>query len=197
MSRWAQQTLADDSLLAFDLETTGLGKAWAVQIAAVDRSGNVLVNELVNPLAEIEPGAIAVHGITPDRVRDAPTFSQLLPRLSDIFRGRLCLAFNVTFDRGCIEREVRRHHQSHGPYPVLPGPDVEHPAVQEWMTACCWEDAMMPYSVWKGLWAANRGRYRPQRLGGPHDAVADCLTMLRRLEEMAANPTLQPVVDAS
>ncbi|MGW7674632.1 3'-5' exonuclease, partial [Streptomyces sp. NPDC054775] len=35
VSRWARRLLADDSLLAVDVETTGLEGAYAVQIAAV------------------------------------------------------------------------------------------------------------------------------------------------------------------
>ncbi|MFD0002587.1 hypothetical protein ACFVJ4_09190 [Streptomyces sp. NPDC127178] len=41
------------------METTGLGKAFAVQIAAVRRDGTVAFNDCVQPLTAIEPAAIA------------------------------------------------------------------------------------------------------------------------------------------
>lgn len=48
-------------------------------------------NEYVNPLADIEPAATAVHGITPERVASVATFGRLLPALSDILDGRTVL----------------------------------------------------------------------------------------------------------
>ncbi|WP_167518943.1 3'-5' exonuclease [Streptomyces chryseus] len=175
---WAGQLLADPSLVVLDVESTGLVEPWAVQIAVTDRGGNVVFDEYVNPLADIEPGAIAVHGITPERVQDAPTFGALLPALTDALHGRTVVAYQVEFDRGCFERELTRHHGS--PVPA-----------EQWLAGCRWRDAMVPYAVFKGLWSAKRGAYRNQRLGGPHDAVGDCRMLLKRLEQMAAaSPSL-------
>ncbi|MGW1625665.1 3'-5' exonuclease [Streptomyces sp. NPDC002172] len=172
---WARRVLADESLLSVDVETTGLGDAWAVQIAATDRTGTVVFNEYVNPLADIDPKAVALHKITPERVADAATFAELLPELTKVMAGRRCLFYNMSFDRGVFERELKRHH----------GADA--PAAQ-WLDRCRWEDAMEPYAVWKGLWSVKRGRYRAQKLGGPHDAVEDCRVLLSRVEQMAAVP---------
>ncbi|MFA7764912.1 hypothetical protein [Streptomyces sp. NRRL S-448] len=52
--RWATGNLRDPHLLALDVQTIGLHTAWAVQIALTDRDGNILFDELANPLAEIE-----------------------------------------------------------------------------------------------------------------------------------------------
>ncbi|OEJ20948.1 3'-5' exonuclease [Streptomyces subrutilus] len=115
VSNWARRLLGDPSLVAVDIETTGLGEAWAVQIAATDRSGRVIFNELVNPLAEIDPEAVAIHKITPDRAATAATFGTLLPALTEALQGRTCVAYKVDFDRGCLERELRRHYGSQAP----------------------------------------------------------------------------------
>ncbi|MFI9588434.1 hypothetical protein ACIHCQ_43185 [Streptomyces sp. NPDC052236] len=56
----------------------------------------------------------------------------------------------------------------------------------EWLGRCRWEDAMVPYAVWRGQRSVKCGRYRNQPLGGPHDAVADCRVLLVRVERMAA-----------
>lgn len=184
VTQWAKEILADESLLVIDLESTGLEKSWAVQIAAVERDGTVVLDQLVNPCAEIEPAATAVHGITAETVRDAPTFSQLLPTLTRTFQGRRCLAFNVGFDSDIVERELTRHHVVHG-LAAPDGPDAPLPPVKAWMESCRWEDAMVPHAVWRGLWSAKRGAYRNQRLGGPHHASGDCLTLLRVIQQIA------------
>ncbi|MEU3278852.1 3'-5' exonuclease [Streptomyces antibioticus] len=110
VARWARRLLADDGLLAVDVETTGLVDAYAVQIAAVDRTGTLVFNEYVQPHAVIEPGAVAVHGITPERIPKAPAFAELLPRLTEVFHGRTAVACKMDFDRGVVERELHRHH---------------------------------------------------------------------------------------
>jgi len=173
VSNWARRLLADESLAAVDIETTGLGKAWAVQIAAVARDGTVLFNEYVNPLAEIDKAAIAIHKITPEQVAAAATFGELLPTLTEALHGRTCAAYNMPFDRDCLARELTRHHGS---------TDV----AEQWLDGCRWRDAMEPYAVWKGLWSVKRGRYRPQKLGGPHNAVEDCRFLLTKIEQMAS-----------
>lgn len=129
------------------METTGLDNAYAVQIAAVDRAGTVVFNKYVRPNAAIEPAAVAVHGITPERLAQAPVFGELLPGLTDVFHGRVAVR---------------------------------------------WEDAMVPYAVWRGLWSVKRGAYRSQPLGGPHDAVADARLLMAKLEQMAATPSTSP-----
>ncbi|MFF3062785.1 3'-5' exonuclease, partial [Streptomyces sp. NPDC057909] len=175
VSQWARHLLDDDSLIALDVETTGLQNAFAVQIAAVVPGGTVVFNEYVNPDADIEPAATAIHGITPERLISAPAFGELLPALTDVLHGRTVLAYNMPFDRGVLERELVRH-----------GTEV---AAARWFTRSRWEDAMVPYAVWKGLWSVKRGAYRNQRLGGSHDAVADCQALLAKTEQMAAPVT--------
>ncbi|MCY0923547.1 MULTISPECIES: 3'-5' exonuclease [unclassified Streptomyces] len=173
VSQWARRLLADDSLVALDVETTGLENAFAVQIAAVAPGGTVVFNEYVNPCADIEPAAIAVHGITPQSLTSAPAFGELLPALTDALHGRTVLAYNMPFDRSVLERELVRHHGTAA-------------AAARWFTHSRWEDAMVPYAVWKGLWSVKRGAYRNQRLGGSHDAVSDCQALLAKTGQMAA-----------
>jgi DNA polymerase III epsilon subunit-like protein len=129
VAAWARRLLADDSLLALDVETTGLENAYAVQIAAVDRRGTVVFNEYVQPNAPLEPAAVVVHGITPDRLAQAPAFAELLPRLTDVLHGRTAVAYKMDFDRSVIERELHRHHRG------------DAAAANEWLARVRWEDA--------------------------------------------------------
>lgn len=172
VARWAAGLLADEAVLFLDVETTGLENAYAVQIAVVDRTGEVLFDEYLSPGLVIEPGAVAVHGITPQRVAKAATFGQLLPRLAGVLHGHSVVAYNAAFDRGVFGRELLRHFGDAG-------------AARAWLERSRWHDAMVPYAVWRGLWSVKRGAYRHQPLGGPHDAVADCRTLIDRLQSMA------------
>ncbi|MFD8146080.1 3'-5' exonuclease [Streptomyces sp. NPDC059708] len=175
---WARRTLADSRTLLIDLETTGLDAPYAVQIAAVDTRGNVLLDTLVNPVAPIEEGATAVHGISAEQLAGAPQFAELLPRLTDALTGRHCVAYQAAFDRDVWNRETARATAA-----------GYHQAAALW-ASLTWADAMAPYAAWRGLWHAGRGTYRSQRLGGSHQAADDCLTLLSRLEEMAGSTTL-------
>ncbi|GAA3084650.1 hypothetical protein GCM10020000_83810 [Streptomyces olivoverticillatus] len=97
-----------------------------------------------------------------------------MPRLADVLHGRIEVACKMDFDRGIIERELRRR------------------AADEWLGRVRWEGAMVPYAVWRGLWSVKRGAYRNQPLGGPHDAVADARLLIAKLEQMAATPFTSP-----
>ncbi|MEV6383163.1 3'-5' exonuclease [Streptomyces sp. NPDC051773] len=175
--QWVNALLADPRLLVLDVQTTSLATAWAVQIGMTDRHGNTLFDEIINPLADITPAAAALHGITPEHAATAPTFSALLPTITHIVRGRRCLAYNLDFDRGVLERELRRHHHS----------DAQ---AQQWLRTCSWEDAMAPCATWTGLWAAHRHAYRYQPLRGPYNAVANCRTLLTTLRQIGSQNRL-------
>lgn len=86
-----------------DTETTGLnknGKDRIVEICVLDDEGEVLLHSLVNPYPHKEwPEAMRFHGITPERVRFAPTIHQLYPALYRIFSGARVVIYNAPYDR--------------------------------------------------------------------------------------------------
>jgi DNA polymerase III subunit epsilon len=93
-----------------DSETTGLSpQARAVELAwiEVDADLNILneFSSLVDPGIPIEPGAMAIHGITEEMVSTAPTLEELLSEvLPGPFSGSTTLiAHNVKFDRRFFE----------------------------------------------------------------------------------------------
>jgi len=77
--------LKNAPLVFIDTETTGLRPDLGhrvVEIAALRTDGLQKVAEfsaLVNPQRTLDPGAMAVNGITPDMVADAPTFAEICP----------------------------------------------------------------------------------------------------------------------
>ncbi|WP_370252018.1 hypothetical protein [Streptomyces sp. V4I8] len=101
---WARRLLADTTLTALDVETAGLANAFAVQIAAVTRDGTVVFSEYVQPDAVIEPDAIAVHGITPQRWREPRPSGSCCPASP----GRQGVAAPPTAQAGGAQRQARR-----------------------------------------------------------------------------------------
>lgn len=165
----AQRALSRNWLI-LDFETTGLDDAEIMQIGIIDCAGNVLMNQLIKPRCDPTPGAIAVHGITMEKVADAPDLLDVLPQLAAIIHDRVVLVYNRAFDKavlaGCLcDREIDS---------------------DEWLAKTKWLDLMVPYSDWYGDWSAYRHSYRWQRLGGTHEAVGDCLAALDCLKQMAA-----------
>lgn len=104
-------------LVGIDTETTGTNPErdriveLGLEIFTPQPDGTVKVKEwrtLLNPGCPIPPGATAVHHITDDDVRDAPTFAQLAENL---LRGMTDVDFagcNVRFDLRMLLAEFKR-----------------------------------------------------------------------------------------
>lgn len=200
---WAQEALADDSVVVLDTETTGLGDdARIVDIAVTDRHGAVLLDTLVDPRAPIPAEATDIHGITDAMVAGAPTFPEVLERLSEVLAGRHCLIYNAGYDIGRLRHELILHHLDRAareragqvwPAKAAAGSGggkeealaaARHQA-DAWLGSMVFEDIMIPYSDWCGDWSDYWGNYQWQPLyGGDHRALSDCRAALRQLAEM-------------
>ncbi len=101
-------------LVGFDLETTGVDvdKDRIVQIALVRIAPDgrrATLESLINPERPIPPGATAVHGISDDDVRDAPTFTQLRPEIEEMFKEADLAGYNsIRFDLPLLQAELKR-----------------------------------------------------------------------------------------
>lgn len=90
--------------LIFDVETTGLNLDMdeILQFSAIDENYNVLFNSYIRPKAlwnQIWPDAERIHGITPDMVKDAPTFAEVKEQIQSLFdKADLLIAYNGKFD---------------------------------------------------------------------------------------------------
>jgi len=100
-------------LIVFDLETTGVDtdRDRIVEIAAVKvlpDGSRESRRRLVNPGIPIPAGATAVHGITDEDVRDAPSFSKIAQGFLDFLGDGDLAGFNVArFDVPMLARELR------------------------------------------------------------------------------------------
>lgn len=93
-----------------DTETTGFGKMdRLVEIAVVIVEGREIVQEwetLINPERDISNSNI--HGITPELVSLAPSFTEINSELSRIINGTILVAHNLSFDKRMLEQEFSR-----------------------------------------------------------------------------------------
>ncbi|MHB6912838.1 3'-5' exonuclease [Streptomyces sp. DB-54] len=190
---WAQKILADpDAYAILDTETTGLGRgSRIVEIAVTTAAGTVLLDTLLNPGEPIPAEATDIHGITDAMVADAPSFSEVLPRLTEALAGRRTVIYNRDYDTGRLRWELHLHHTRTTvdltKYLLWRGD--RHPAADSWLDAQQWEEcAMEQYAAFYGTWHPYWGNYTWQPLGGGHRAQDDCHAVQARLEQMAAYP---------
>ncbi|MFA5550323.1 MAG: 3'-5' exonuclease [Trueperaceae bacterium] len=114
---WLSQLYAE-GFVVLDTETTGLGpRAEIIEIAAVDVTGEVLMESKVWPRSGRVPAATTrVHGLTIADLRGAPTWPELLLELEEKLAGRRVLAWNAPFD----ERMARQSSRLWNLEPRLP-----------------------------------------------------------------------------
>lgn len=162
----ARRALAPGAAVLVDVETTGLGPdAVVVELAVVEAdTGRALLDTLVSPGdVPVERGAQRVHGITAAELADAPAWPEVWPRLREVVRGRLLVAYNAEFDKRLI-RQTCRHHGLQAP---------------RWDWSCA--------MAWRGA-AAHTSR--PGALGGAHRALGDALAA-RDVVRAVANTTYE------
>ena len=83
----------------FDLETTGINitkdRIVEISILKIFPNGNKESKTwLVNPMIPIPPETTAVHGITNEKVKDAPTFKQISKKIFEMIKDSNLAGFN-------------------------------------------------------------------------------------------------------
>ena len=173
---WARDVLADDQAVIFDTETTGLDEPEIIEIAIIDTSGNVLMNQRVKPAGEIEAGAQNIHGITPEDLADCPGWADIDEQVLTIFRetSRI-IVYNVQFDWNAWGWSRIKAGVNDG---------------NEDRYGLGFQCAMEEYAVYCRQWSDYHKSYRWQRLpGGDHSALGDALATLEVIRAMADSKT--------
>ena len=107
--QWARNLFAH-SFYVLDTETTGLGNTdEIVQIGIVDKSGAVLLNQLIKPTIPIPYAASSIHGISDQDVAAAPSFKDIYIKLSMLLAGQVVVAYNMDFDWRMLEQTAGRY----------------------------------------------------------------------------------------
>lgn len=101
--------------IILDTETTGLDVTRNHKIIeigcieVVDRKyTGKKFHEYLNPEREIEQGALSVHGITNESLKDKPLFKDIKDRLLDFIDGAELIIHNAPFDIGFLEYEYKK-----------------------------------------------------------------------------------------
>lgn len=95
-----------------DVETSGLmarrDRVLSVAVITVGPDGEQTgeFSTLLNP--GCDPGPVEVHGLTAERLRDAPTFEQVAGRIGAMLQDRVLVAHNAQFDYDFLAHEFAR-----------------------------------------------------------------------------------------
>ena len=100
--------LHDAVFCALDLETTGINPVIdaIVEIGLIRFTMSEVLesySSLVNPGRSIPEGAVGIHGITEEMVRDAPAIGGLLGGVADFIAGAPLVIHNPSFDLAFLE----------------------------------------------------------------------------------------------
>lgn len=99
--------------VVLDTETTGLEVALGhrvIELAAVEiKNRKITENQFhcyLNPGREIDRGALEIHGITDDFLRDKPQFADIAAEFLDFITGAELIIHNAPFDVGFLNHEL-------------------------------------------------------------------------------------------
>jgi len=99
--------------IVLDTETTGLDPKQGhriIELAAIELEGRKLslrrFHRYLNPEREIEAGAVAVHGLTYERLQNEPKFSDIAASFLEFIAGAELIIHNAPFDMGFLNREL-------------------------------------------------------------------------------------------
>ncbi|CAM4160965.1 exonuclease domain-containing protein [Saccharibacillus endophyticus] len=98
--------------VAIDFETANSKRASVCAVGLVEVRGGRIVDEyytLVNPHDDFDYFCIAVHGITPDQVENAPSFAEIWPEMKRRIEGRVLVAHNASFDMSVLRRSAEEY----------------------------------------------------------------------------------------
>lgn len=103
--------------IVLDTETTGLEPEQGhriIEIGCVElvnrRLSGQTYHQYINPERPIDAGAIEVHGITNEFLKDKPVFSTIAAEFRAFIEGAELIIHNAPFDVGFINSEFRAHH---------------------------------------------------------------------------------------
>jgi DNA polymerase-3 subunit epsilon len=112
----AERRLAELAYTVFDTETTGLEPSAGDEILQIGATRIVAgklrredaFEQLVNPQRDIPAVGIAIHGIEPPMVADAPTIDAVLPAFASYAHDTVLVAHNAAFDMRFLELQRER-----------------------------------------------------------------------------------------
>ena len=100
--------------IVLDTETTGLNPRTGdrvIEVGCVELVNRMLTgnnfHRYINPERDSEEGALAVHGLTTEFLRDKPKFAEIANQLRDYIQGAEVIIHNAPFDLGFLNHEFK------------------------------------------------------------------------------------------
>jgi len=100
--------------IVLDTETTGLNPRTGdrvIEVGCVELKNRMLTgnnfHRYINPERDSEEGALAVHGLTTEFLRDKPKFAEIAAELRDYIEGAEVIIHNAPFDLGFLNNEFK------------------------------------------------------------------------------------------
>ena len=173
---WARNlTTRPGEWVVWATEKTGEGKTdEIVQIAVTASDGTTLLNTLVRPLRKkkIPADATAQHGITMDMLSDAPSYSDLVPELSKVLKGKKVVAFDADLEKLILRQTARQNGERD--------------------FSLSWDSAGMYYTRFVGEIGESKKQYKPQQLTRiEKSAVGNCRATLGVIRMIARTPAVK------
>ena len=184
----AWQIMRDPKTVFLDSETTGVHDAYFVELAIINRKGLPLINQRLDPMAEIEVGATRVHGIEAYQLVGQPRFFEIVEDVVDCLEGKRLVIYNAKFDWGVLRDEIGRLNYSSDPFFSL----------KKLLKLKGIHCAMLIYAQFRGEWNSYYGNFKWQKLVAAcerfdvqvplpaHSALGDTLRTLEVMRSMAA-----------
>lgn len=116
--------------IVLDTETTGFGAEAnrILEIGCVELMNKIptgkVFHHYLNPERTIDPGSIKIHGITDDKVKDAPLFKHIAEAFLEFMADSPLIAHNAEFDVSFINAELTR-----ADFPTLANPVIDTLAI--------------------------------------------------------------------
>ena len=103
--------------IVLDTETTGLDytREKIIEFAAVRLENGKIKDEfqtLINPKQHIRKSSMAIHGISEEMVKDAPTEAEILPQILDFIGDYPIVAHNAIFDYSFLNEACLRNYDT-------------------------------------------------------------------------------------
>lgn len=101
--------------IVLDTETTGLdcSRERIIEFAAVKLENGKITDEfqtLINPKQHIRKSSMAIHGISEEMVKDAPTEAEILPQILEFIGDYPIVAHNAIFDYSFLNEACLRNY---------------------------------------------------------------------------------------
>lgn len=136
--------------IALDTETTGLSTEQGhriIEIGCVEFIDRKLTGNnfhcYINPEREIDAGALAIHGLSIEFLRDKPAFAELIDPLLHYITGAELVIHNAVFDVGFLNYELTLAGRSQAiqdcasVFDTLPFARQRHPGQKNSLDALC------------------------------------------------------------